>query len=557
MAKIRVGVLLDSFSCSPELYDTVWSLSRNRDIDLYALKNQTHCTKGLKKVFQKIKNVGVARFISIVFFNIVESLERKILKSISKRVRAHFVVKEIEPHLFKECIELNPIFSNKKISVTYPESDLDRLCAINFDLLLRGNGTGIYKGKILSTAKNGIISFHHGDNRWNRGGPPGFWEVYLKKPSTGFLIQILNEELDGGDVIFRGEVPTKKTYIENMVNLYQASNPFMAKIISEFASSGILPSPSPSVPIATTILKTPKFSITAHYIAQMACQLFKKGVTRKILGKHQRWSVAFVPAKWKNADLGRAIIVKNPRGRFLADPFIAKRDGQTSIFVEDYRYDTQKGVISAIKIFPDRSYEIIEDIIPEECHQSFPYVFDYNGTLYMVPETHEAQAIKLYRCVRFPDKWIYEKDLMQNVSAVDTMIFEHAGTWWLLTTIPARNSHDYGSLLYAFSADNPLSTSWTPHKSNPVSFSAAFGRNAGLVLGEGGELFRVRQKQGFNQYGEGFSIAKIEKLDHESFEEKLYQNVEPTFLKDIVGTHHMHSNGEFTVFDFVREERIT
>ena len=49
----------------------------------------------------------------------------------------------------------------------------------------------------------GIISFHHGDNNINRGGPAGFWEVFNEEPSTGFIIQRLTEELDGGDVIFK------------------------------------------------------------------------------------------------------------------------------------------------------------------------------------------------------------------------------------------------------------------------------------------------------------------------------------------------------------------
>ena len=36
-----------------------------------------------------------------------------------------------------------------------------------------------------------------------------FWEVYNKNPSTGFIIQKLNEELDKGDVLFKGSVITK------------------------------------------------------------------------------------------------------------------------------------------------------------------------------------------------------------------------------------------------------------------------------------------------------------------------------------------------------------
>ena len=68
--------------------------------------------------------------------------------------------------------------------------DIENIKKLNLDLLIRG-GSGILQGNILNTCPLGIISFHHGDNRWNRGSPPAFWEVYFKKPSTGFIIQIL------------------------------------------------------------------------------------------------------------------------------------------------------------------------------------------------------------------------------------------------------------------------------------------------------------------------------------------------------------------------------
>ena len=61
-------------------------------------------------------------------------------------------------------------------------------------------------------SKIGIFSFHHGDNDFYRGGPPGFWEVYNQEPSTGFIIQRINEVLDNGDVIFKGNIPTSFFY---------------------------------------------------------------------------------------------------------------------------------------------------------------------------------------------------------------------------------------------------------------------------------------------------------------------------------------------------------
>ena len=70
------------------------------------------------------------------------------------------------------------------------------------DVLLRF-GFRILKGPILQAARYGVWSYHHGDNHVNRGGPAGFWEVMHEHPTTGSVLQILNEDLDNGRVICR------------------------------------------------------------------------------------------------------------------------------------------------------------------------------------------------------------------------------------------------------------------------------------------------------------------------------------------------------------------
>ena len=82
------------------------------------------------------------------------------------------------------------------------DEDVSRIRAANVDVLLRF-GFRILKGPILRAAKHGVWSYHHGDNQVNRGGPAGFWEVMLNRPTTGSVLQILNEDLDNGRVIYR------------------------------------------------------------------------------------------------------------------------------------------------------------------------------------------------------------------------------------------------------------------------------------------------------------------------------------------------------------------
>ena len=91
---------------------------------------------------------------------------------------------------------------------------------MNLDILLYC-GSGILHGDILTSSRYGVLSIHHGNNNINRGGPPGFWEVYSKNPSSGCTIQILNEELDGGRILFRGLFRTKPFYVWNQLFLWK------------------------------------------------------------------------------------------------------------------------------------------------------------------------------------------------------------------------------------------------------------------------------------------------------------------------------------------------
>ena len=107
---------------------------------------------------------------------------------------------------------------------------------LNLDLLIRAGG-GILKGEILTVCPKGVISFHHADNEVNRGGPPGFWEVYERNPRTGFIIQKLTNELDGGDVLYKGYIQTSWFYSLNLVRLYEVANPFLNKVINDITST--------------------------------------------------------------------------------------------------------------------------------------------------------------------------------------------------------------------------------------------------------------------------------------------------------------------------------
>lgn len=46
-----------------------------------------------------------------------------------------------------------------------------------------------------------------------------------------------------------------------------------------------------------------------------------------------------------------------------------------------------------------------KEVLNENFHLSYPNVFEYDGSIYMLPETFESNQLRLYKCVSFPYKW--------------------------------------------------------------------------------------------------------------------------------------------------------
>ena len=422
--------------------------------------------------------------------------------------------------------------------------------------MVRANATGIFKGEILKSSKEGIISFHHGDNRWNRGGPPAFWEVYYRRPSTGFIVQILNEEIDGGTVLFRGEIPTGRSFTENIVNLLNESNPYLSKIILDFAEKGKLLRQEERFPFGGRLYKMPTIFQFVSYIWRTSSLLFSMSMSLFVLGRRDRWGVAYITGPWREAVLRKGTQIKNVRHHFFADPFVITRNDRTIIFVEDFSFDRQRGHISAIEIIDKNSYKLLGPVIEEPFHMSFPFLFEYNHELFMIPETSESNSIRLYKCSEFPMRWQYLKDIFKGCVAVDTMVFEYNRLWWLFTNMASRGNNDLNSKLVAFYSTDPLSDKWTEHASNPLVFDCNIARNGGILDISSQSPLRIRQRQAFNSYGNAYSIAKIIDLNPVLYLEKEVASVTPDFFPGIKGCHHLNSNGRYTVYDYFRTESI-
>jgi len=117
-------------------------------------------------------------------------------------------------------IRLTPMGSKSGFIYRLSDSELAKVREEGFDLLIRC-GSGILQGEILSSARLGVLSFHHGDNRISRGGVAGFWEVYTRHPSTGFIVERLAEAM-----LFCAAPSPRKTHIFSTPACFSRSHIF-------------------------------------------------------------------------------------------------------------------------------------------------------------------------------------------------------------------------------------------------------------------------------------------------------------------------------------------
>lgn len=550
MALLRVGLIIDNGpikSLAKELID-LSEVSGHYSINCLILQDTPTRSGGrLSRLVEFVKTRGVLKFLQTSLFSIITMMEKRFIGARFSIIRDW---KDISLDTVNvEKILVKPQVSKSGFVYRFSDEDLDLIRLQKLDVLLRA-GSGILRGEILTLCKYGILSFHHGDNDFYRGSPAGFWEIMNQSPSTGFVIQKLTEELDGGDVLFKGAVRTSPIYVMNLIKVLKKSNIFMHQILERIAKAGKLPEVLEKKAYSSKIYTVPTIKTQILYALRTSLYLWIK-VWNNLVNRQPRWEVAYqFVDEWNSSVLWKSNIIKNPPNRFLADPFPYSKNGDHVCFVEDYDFEDKKGRISVYRINAT-GYEELGIILDEPFHLSYPFIFSDGEDIYMCPETHQIQEIRLYKCIDYPSKWEFSHTLLKNVSAVDTNIFKHDGRWWLMTNLDSSDINDRGSELHLFYSDSLDSGKWLEHPENPIIFDSLQARNGGLI-NDGSQLYRVFQRHGFDKYGESLGITRITHLSINNYSEEHLSDVEPKFFDGILGTHTFSYRDGLLLFDFVR-----
>ncbi|XVF82957.1 hypothetical protein PTKIN_Ptkin16aG0093700 [Pterospermum kingtungense] len=155
--------------------------------------------------------------------------------------------------------------------------------------------------------------------------------------------------------------------------------------------------------------------------------------------------------------------------------------------------------------------------LDEDWHLSYPYVFNYLGQIYMMPEGSQKGELCLYRAIDFPLKWELDRIVLKK-PLIDSFIIDHDGKYWLFGSDHSSFGRKNGQLEIWYSS-SPLGP-WKPHKKNPIyNRDRSLGaRNGGRPFRYNGDLYRIGQDCG-ETYGRRVRIFKIEVLSGADYKE--------------------------------------
>jgi len=440
-----------------------------------------------------------------------------------------------------------------KYSQFFKEEDVISIKEKELDFILRFE-FGIIKGDILNSSKHGIWSFHHGDEKDFRGGPPGFWEIYEGKKITGSILQKLNQKLDAGIVLKKCFLETNLNYIKNRDQMFLESSRWPLQLCIELLNNNNELLLSKASSTKSKIRIAPNNLQFINFILKVTFLKIKK--LYKMVMYVDQWNIGVIKNK-PHSFLEESIEPKinwlplNSRKVFYADPCAIETDNGLDIFLEEYPYKDGKGIISYSK-YHNGHFSVPEPILEEDFHLSYPYIFVHNNLKYIIPESFEANKVMLYQAVDYPNKWKMVKVLIDEYAGIDNTILNYNGTWWMFSSDKNDGSSHNLNLFFA----DDLFSEWNPHPCNPIKTDVRSSRSAGKPFIHNNNIYRPSMN--YEDKNEGsITINLINDLSKNSYKETSVKSIMP-FQKSKFSekTHHLFSTKNFLLIDGCKETLI-
>jgi hypothetical protein len=215
-----------------------------------------------------------------------------------------------------------------------------------------------------------------------------------------------------------------------------------------------------------------------------------------------------------------------------------KVDHNWHMFFEVMNTATRKGEIGLAVSANGLAWSYQKIVLAEPFHLSYPYVFEWLGDYYMIPESRQARAVRLYRAEHFPFHWSYVQTLLSGGALADSSIFWLEGRWWLFSEASAAEKNDTLRLYFA----DDLMGIWHEHPKSPLIVgNPHIARPGGRVVVYNGRAIRYTQDC-CPRYGSQLRAFEITELSTRYYREQEIPE-KPIFAPgdgDVWNTDGMH-----------------
>lgn len=266
----------------------------------------------------------------------------------------------------------------------------------------------------------------------------------------------------------------------------------------------------------------------------LGCWLLSRWIPRVLAAKRapralDQWTVGLVQREPDAAPgeirLDQIAWLTPPSDAFVADPFLWQHEGQWYVFAEVMPFATGKGHLAVFTWSASEGFGPLETVLCEETHLSYPFLFEHEGRLYLIPERYNGGELCAYECVEFPHHWRLARVVKAGLRCADATLLRHEGRWWLFyTAVHGGASEDS---LYACYGDTPFGP-WTAHPLNPLRSGLRGSRMAGGFIGlKDGRLLRPGQDASA-RYGGATILHEVDMLTPDHYQEHECAVIDPT-----------------------------
>ena len=183
-----------------------------------------------------------------------------------------------------------------------------------------------------------------------------------------------------------------------------------------------------------------------------------------------------------------------------ADPLLFEYNGNLYLFFELFDKKKNKGVI-AVSVFDGQKFGDYKIIIEEKGHLSFPFVFQFNNQIYLMPETGYEKSIILFKAIDFPYVWERDKLILSGVNSSDSIFTLIDNKPVIIASILCGDASTcYNSY---FELDESLKIKELLYKSKKSNLGV---RNAGPIFVDNNTFFRSGQYSPNNDYGKALAF---------------------------------------------------